>query len=98
MAKLGKKYTCFKCETKFYDFEKPEAVCPKCGQNQKNAPARPKAAKKDKAVHLIEDDFTPEIEGEAIAEEGFEEGLGGFAAPRQEGVDPGDLRMDDYDE
>ncbi len=97
MANLGKKYTCFKCETKFYDFGKPEALCPKCGTNQKNAPARPKAAKKDKAVHLIEDDFTPEIEGEPIAEDTFEEGLG-FAAPRTEGVDPGDLRMDDYDE
>ena len=59
MANLGKKFTCFKCETKFYDFGKPEALCPKCGTNQKNAPARPKVAKKDKAVHLIEDDFTP---------------------------------------
>jgi hypothetical protein len=97
MANLGKKFTCFKCETKFYDFNKPEALCPKCGTNQKNAPARPKAAKKDKTVHLIEDDFAPEPEGEPIAEDTFEEGLG-FAAPRAEGVDPGDLRMDDYDE
>ncbi len=97
MANLGKKYTCFKCETKFYDFNKPDAVCPKCGTNQKNAPARPKVAKKDKAVHLIEDDFTPELEAEPIAEDAFDEGLG-FAAPRTEGPDPGDLRMDDYDE
>lgn len=99
MANLGKKFTCFKCETKFYDFNKPEAACPKCGANQKNAPSRPKTAKKDKTVHLIEDDFTPEIEGEVIVEEGFDESLvGGFTPPRTEGVDPGDLRMDDYDE
>jgi uncharacterized protein (TIGR02300 family) len=98
MANLGKKHTCFKCETKFYDFNKPEVSCPKCGANQKNAPSRPKAAKKDKTVHLIEDDFTPEIEGEVVVEEGFDEALGGFTPQRTEGVDPGDLRMDDYDE
>ncbi|MBI4911956.1 MAG: FYDLN acid domain-containing protein [Acidobacteria bacterium] len=97
MANLGKKFTCFKCETKFYDFGKPEAHCPKCGANQKNAPSRPKAVKKDKTVHLIEDDFTQEAEGEPITEDTFEEGLG-FQSPRAEGVDPGDLRMDDYDE
>ena len=98
MANLGRKHTCFKCDTKFYDFNKPEVLCPKCGANQKNAPARPKAVKKDKTVHLIEDDFTPEIEAEVIVEEGFDESLGGFTPQRTEVVDPGDLRMDDYDE
>ena len=37
MPDLGKKYECFNCGTKFYNLGKPEALCPKCGANQKNA-------------------------------------------------------------
>jgi uncharacterized protein (TIGR02300 family) len=35
--KLGTKYDCYNCGTKFYDLGKPEPVCPKCGANQKAA-------------------------------------------------------------
>jgi uncharacterized protein (TIGR02300 family) len=35
--KLGTKFQCFSCGTKFYDLGKSEAVCPKCGANQKDA-------------------------------------------------------------
>ena len=35
--KLGTKYECFSCGTKFYDLGKSEPVCPKCGSNQKDA-------------------------------------------------------------
>ena len=97
MSNLGKKFNCFSCATKFYDFGKPEALCPKCGSNQKDAPSKPKAVKKEKAVHLIEDDLGTEPEPEVGAEEGFDESLG-ITGARAEGVDPGDLRMDDYDE
>jgi uncharacterized protein (TIGR02300 family) len=36
---LGTKFTCFKCSTKFYDMKRPEAVCPKCGSDQRDSPA-----------------------------------------------------------
>lgn len=36
---LGSKFICFKCSTKFYDLKKPEAVCPKCGADQRESPA-----------------------------------------------------------
>jgi hypothetical protein len=39
MPDLGKKYECFNCGTKFYNLGKPEAICPKCGANQKDARA-----------------------------------------------------------
>jgi len=97
MANLGKKWTCFSCSAKFYDFAKPEALCPKCGANQKEAPAKPKAVKKEKVVLQIDDDFVPEAEGEAASEDALEESLG-ISGARAEGVDPGDLQMDDYDE
>ena len=35
--KLGNKYDCYSCGTKFYDLGKSEPVCPKCGANQKDA-------------------------------------------------------------
>jgi uncharacterized protein (TIGR02300 family) len=35
--KLGIKHECYNCGTKFYDLGKSEAVCPKCGANQKDA-------------------------------------------------------------
>jgi hypothetical protein len=97
MANLGKKWTCFSCTAKFYDFTKPEAVCPKCGANQKEAPAKPKAVKKEKVVLQIDDDFVPEGEADAVGDDGLEESLG-ISGARAEGVDPGDLQMDDYDE
>lgn len=30
----GTRYTCVKCEARFYDLNKPEPICPKCGANQ----------------------------------------------------------------
>lgn len=97
MANLGKKWTCFSCAAKFYDFARPEAVCPKCGANQKEAPAKPKALKKEKVVLQIDDDFVPEPDADASGEDTLEESLG-ISGARAEGVDPGDLQMDDYDE
>jgi uncharacterized protein (TIGR02300 family) len=97
MADLGKKWICYSCAAKFYDFSKPEAICPKCGANQKNAPNRPKALKKEKVVLHIEDDFAGEQDPETASEDGIEESFG-ISSARAEGVDPGDLKMDDYDE
>jgi hypothetical protein len=37
MPELGKKFECYSCGTKFYNLGRPEAICPKCGANQKNA-------------------------------------------------------------
>jgi len=97
MANLGKKWTCFSCSAKFYDFAKPEAICPKCEANQKEAPAKPKTPKKEKAALQIDDDFIPESEVDLPGEDSMEESLG-IAGARAEGVEaPGDLMFDDED-
>src|SRR3990167_1258858 len=36
----GKRYQCFKCGCKFYDLNKPKAICPKCKADQSNSPRR----------------------------------------------------------
>jgi rubrerythrin len=33
-SKLGSKWECFSCGAKFYDLNKPEPLCPRCGANQ----------------------------------------------------------------
>jgi hypothetical protein len=37
-TRLGTKHACFKCGAKFYDLNKPEPVCPKCGADQRERP------------------------------------------------------------
>lgn len=39
-AKLGIRYVCFTCGTKFYDLNRPEPLCPECGADQRQAPTR----------------------------------------------------------
>lgn len=36
---LGAKFTCFKCQCKFYDLGRPEPLCPRCGADQREDPA-----------------------------------------------------------
>lgn len=38
--KLGKRYACFQCGTKFYDLNRPEPTCPECNADQRTAPER----------------------------------------------------------
>ena len=40
---LGTRFTCFKCQTKFYDLKKPDPICPKCGADQRESPANKRA-------------------------------------------------------
>lgn len=37
---LGTKFTCVECGTKFYDLQRPDPICPKCGLDQREAVAR----------------------------------------------------------
>ena len=65
---LGHKFTCFKCETKFYDLKKPEPICPKCGADQRESPAlKPtsKRAPREKPPVPVQ----PEVEESASEEE-----------------------------
>ena len=65
--KLGNKFDCFSCGTKFYDLGKSEPICPKCGANQKDsgqaesplagqASRRRRKAEVTKAVDFDEDE------------------------------------------
>lgn len=73
MAELGNKFICYNCSTKFYDLGKAEALCPKCGANQKDAEkndhaATPAARRKrktevSKPLDIEDDEAMDEIPG-----------------------------------
>ena len=74
MPDLGKKFDCFHCHTKFYNLGKPEAICPKCGANQKNAksddapPPAPRPPRRSALLETIPDENPPEFGEETPAE------------------------------
>jgi hypothetical protein len=39
-ARLGTRYVCYSCGTKFYDLNKPIPNCPECRSDQREAPVR----------------------------------------------------------
>lgn len=96
MVTFGKKWLCYSCTAKFYDFNKPEVVCPKCKANQKDAPIKIKSPKKEKVALQIEDDFVNENDIDNN-NDSLDDGIG-ISTNAVESVDPGDLPMDDYDE
>ena len=75
MPDLGNKFECFSCGARFYDLGKSEAVCPKCGANQKDAKpsdgsadaAHPKRRRREETVRPAEEE-----EAEVVAEAGAE--------------------------
>jgi hypothetical protein len=99
--KLGNKFDCFSCGTKFYDLGKSEPVCPKCGANQKDAnqgdstaasqaSRRKRKAEVVKAVELEED--------EPIGDIGDEEMVGPVGVLDDELDDAEEEEDDDFDE
>lgn len=59
MSKLGKKFTCWSCATKFYDLNKPNPKCPKCGANPEDDPKKDQPAA---APANYGDDYGDEID------------------------------------
>ena len=77
MSKYGKKFTCWSCSAKYYDLNKPNPKCPKCGANPDDDPnkgvptAAPAAFPDDYAEDFeeeVEEDLTPGDEDEAEEE------------------------------
>jgi len=44
--KLGTKWDCYSCDAKFYDLNKDDPICPKCGASQHDAPRTKAPAKR----------------------------------------------------
>ena len=77
-ARLGNRFTCFSCGTRFYDLNKPDPICPKCGADQRETPVveppkrtRKKAAKKKAKINrsLVEEEEQASTNAEVGVEE-----------------------------
>jgi hypothetical protein len=47
--RLGTKWVCYACETRFYDLKKPEPICPKCEADQRESPTFEKKTPRSRA-------------------------------------------------
>jgi len=65
VPKLGDRWTCWACGAVFYDLNKPEAICPKCDQDQSVKPhgeekeKRPARRDSMRALRVLDDDDAP---------------------------------------
>lgn len=77
MADLGKRYKCYKCGTKFYDLNKPDPICPSCGEDQNNEETKKLLKrKKRRTITKPKTDVrtvSEESEGQAEGDEEVEE-------------------------
>lgn len=99
--KLGNKYDCFSCGTKFYDLGKSEPVCPKCGANQKDASQSDSAAASQASRRKRKADVAKPVdldEDEPIGDIGDEEMVGPVGVLDDELDDEEEEEDDDFDE
>jgi len=76
-TKLGTRYVCANCGTKFYDLNRPETKCPECGTDPNAEATKPKASLEDElagALDVFEVDDNDDVESGDDAAEVPEEG------------------------
>lgn len=68
---LGNKFTCFMCQCRFYDLNRPDPVCPKCNANQKEAPKTKPTPSRARAAERVprEEVYVPVAEEPEAEEE-----------------------------
>ncbi len=101
VSKLGRKWNCFQCAASFYDLNRPEPLCPKCGADQRqrpkasaSAPAHPPAPRKQPRpmAPLLDD----EDDGTVRYDEEFDLGVRtDIDDAEQDLFPPGDAEEDD---
>jgi len=72
--KFGLKFECFQCQAKFYDLNKPDPLCPKCGADQRDRPrvvigrplVKPRKRRATPMVPLLDDEDETSTEAEAL--------------------------------
>lgn len=101
VSKLGRKWNCFQCGASFYDLNRPEPLCPKCGADQRqrpkvtaSTPAHPPAPRKQPRpmAPLLDD----EDDGTVRYDEEFDLGVRtDIDDAEQDLFPPGDAEEDD---
>lgn len=95
-AKLGSRFTCFKCGTKFYDLNRPVPGCPECSADQREAPARDIRALLGSRGPVRK--YTDEDEPEEAAEAGEEDEDVGLLGGAEDDDDEDELDVGEEDD
>jgi hypothetical protein len=72
--KFGLKFECFQCQAKFYDLNKPDPLCPKCGADQRDRPrvvigrplVKPRKRRAAPMIPLLDDEDETSTEVEVV--------------------------------
>lgn len=93
-ARLGTRYVCYVCGTKFYDMNRALPTCPDCSADQREAPVRDikSLLSKGGGRRKSEPDF------DEIEEEDLDEDIGGVDDDAEEEDDDLGLLGDDEEE
>lgn len=98
--KLGQRWVCYACAAKFYDMQRPEPTCPRCGVDQRDDPAlapKPKAKRaRSKKADVIPLETRAE-EPEEAAARGSSEDEPGEDESFTEDDDMDELEIDDLE-
>ncbi|MCB1032806.1 MAG: FYDLN acid domain-containing protein [Acidobacteria bacterium] len=88
--KLGTKLECHSCGAKFYDLERPDPICPKCGASQAEfkSSASSSDSKESRAAKKLEDE--PAVDSVDVDEDDV--------APEDDDLDIEDFDDDSDDE
>jgi len=100
--KLGFKWTCFSCQSKFYDLGKDEPICPKCEADQRDRPPEepkqtsdvPKAKIVRPMAQLLDDEEPAPAEDDLEIEGGKKKAESDEMFDDTEVVDDGGLDID----
>ena len=90
-SKLGNRFTCYECGTKFYDLNRPAALCPECGADQAGAPTQDIRSLLSPNTPVVKDEDEP-TEVDATADESSDTDFD------EDDADMMDLGLDDLDE
>ena len=107
-SKLGGKYMCFKCECKFYDMNRPEPLCPRCGADQREDPnpdprdaflakyrwTPPPPPPKEESSEELMDDFEDDLMDDEGIDDLLEKPADGDAKAGEKGADAGAAAAD----
>jgi len=96
-TRLGTRYTCYECGTKFYDLNRPAPTCPECGADQTNAPVQDvkallsKGGGKTRRKVEAEEEPTPQVDEDVEDSDDDDDGDLGLGMDDDDDDDDGDL-------
>jgi uncharacterized protein (TIGR02300 family) len=96
--RLGRKWVCFSCQAKFYDLNRADPACPKCGVDPRQAPVAEPARRGRKAKSNPSDSEPVKAKVVTLSAERMDDDADGSAEDFDDSIDDDDLEELDLDE